>query len=185
MITNESLWEVVTGAYPTKETEISVIVGTHSYANCAIWWRNFAVLRNAVNSPVTYILQPLPQNFKNKNKNNQKWNVIFRKSFTYKVNFLPVNKVVGRQTYLSVSLFTGRVGPQVATPMMPLVNHRSHWTSSSLPPSWRCPSQTCSNVFTMKPTHLSARERLAFDWNVFLLRASPCVTVALSFCLSV
>ena len=50
--------------------------------------------------------------------------------FTYKVNFPPVNKVVGRQSCLSVSLFTGRVGPQVATSMMPLVNHRQHWTSS-------------------------------------------------------
>ena len=40
-----------------KETEIFVVEGTLSYMSCAIQRHNFAVLRNSVNSPVTYIVQ--------------------------------------------------------------------------------------------------------------------------------
>ena len=38
-----------------KETEIFIVEGTLSYANCAVRRHNFAVLRNSVNSPATYI----------------------------------------------------------------------------------------------------------------------------------
>ena len=37
-----------------KETEIFIIEGTLSYTSCAIRQRNFAVLRNSVNSPATH-----------------------------------------------------------------------------------------------------------------------------------
>ena len=41
------------GAIPSKETEIFVIEGILSYANCAVRGRNFTVLQNSINSPVT------------------------------------------------------------------------------------------------------------------------------------
>ena len=55
MRTNELL-EIVMVPTRQKETEIFVIEGTLSYANCGVRRRNIAVLRNSVNSPATHVL---------------------------------------------------------------------------------------------------------------------------------
>ena len=56
MRTNEPPGEVVTVPTRQKETEIFIVEGTLSYVNCAIRRRNFAVLRNSVNSPATSVI---------------------------------------------------------------------------------------------------------------------------------
>ena len=56
MRTNKPPGEIVTVPAHQKETEIFIIEGILSYVNCTIRRCNFAVLRNSVNRPATYIL---------------------------------------------------------------------------------------------------------------------------------